>query len=121
VPHRDDGDGLAEVKTNSRHGVTSHHGVRLSPGRGIPSDLGTRSDQSLIELAEPSFSHCLIGGKHEETLERWTQQVRHGGFGGGFNHWISDGRAWIAEFRAVKPAGQVGSRYWTASVGIGFR
>jgi hypothetical protein len=42
-------------------------------------------------------------------------------FGGGFNHWISDGRAWIAEFRAVKPAGQVGSRYWTASVGIGFR
>ena len=27
MPHRDDGDGLAEVKTNSRHGVTSHHGV----------------------------------------------------------------------------------------------
>src|SRR3954464_3840368 len=41
-------------------------------------------------------------------------------FGGGFNYWFSDGRAWIAEFRAVTPAGHIGSRYWTATVGIGF-
>jgi hypothetical protein len=41
--------------------------------------------------------------------------------GGGFAYWFSDKRAWVAEFRAVSPMVAVTSRYWIASVGIGFR
>jgi len=39
--------------------------------------------------------------------------------GGGFNYWFSENRAWVVEFRAVAPV--VSSRYWIASVGVGFR
>jgi hypothetical protein len=41
--------------------------------------------------------------------------------GGGFNYWFSETRALVAQVRAVAPLEQVGSRYWLASVGIGFR
>jgi hypothetical protein len=46
---------------------------------------------------------------------RWLGLTDSGGtnsltLGGGFNYWMSDNRAWVAEFRAVRPTGLIGSR-----------